>query len=289
MDFPKAVTISILLTDGTPDGLRTVEKSLWTGIAVVCSRAQFPHVSHHDWFSQAGVYVLTGPDPDAASGEVVYIGQAEVARQRLKQHLDKKDEWTQLVLFINKDANINSTHFRFLEAQLINLAQKAKRARVLNGNQPGVPKLSIGETAVANAFLADMLVIYPLLGISAFDRPAVTPGPQPTDPPLLQLVGRGVTARGYYRSEGFIVTKGSEVRLHPVPSFAKHGYSGKRTELIERGVIELRHDRGIFTVDYTFNSPSAAASIVRGSSQNGLTEWMADDGRTLAQLLGADK
>jgi hypothetical protein len=39
-----------------------------------------------------------------------------------------------------------------------------------------------------------------------------------------------------------------------------------------------------FTKDTEFNSPSAAAAVVRGGSANGLTAWRTQDGTTLKQL-----
>ncbi|MEZ4499085.1 MAG: hypothetical protein R2839_03270 [Thermomicrobiales bacterium] len=42
----KGVTVKIFLADGTPDGLKIVEKSNWTGIGVMCSRSQYPDVQN---------------------------------------------------------------------------------------------------------------------------------------------------------------------------------------------------------------------------------------------------
>ncbi len=57
----------MFLADGTPEGLRLVEKSNWNGLAVMCSRAQYPEARGRDEFSRPGVYLLFGPS-SAGSG-----------------------------------------------------------------------------------------------------------------------------------------------------------------------------------------------------------------------------
>ena len=37
-------SIKVFLADGRPDGLRLVEKSNWTGLALVCARADYSRV-----------------------------------------------------------------------------------------------------------------------------------------------------------------------------------------------------------------------------------------------------
>ena len=283
----KGTSIRIYLVDGTPDGLRLIEKSLWTGIGVVCSRNQYLAVRDRDEFSRPGIYVLTGPDPEIVGGQVVYIGQAEIARQRLDQHGKGKDFWTQLVLFANKDANLNNAHFRYLEAKLIDRAYRAKRAKLENGNQPGVPQLSEAEIADADAFLENMLIIYPLVGVDAFEivtSASKTPH-SPIVMPIEQFVmkGRGVTAYGELRSDGFLVKEGSEAARQPVPSF-DGSYFALRSELIEKGVLQDNDGVLRFSQDHLFRSPSAAGSVVRGRTTNGRSEWRTLDGRTLGQL-----
>ena len=51
----KGTSIKIFLVDGTPEGLRLIEKSLWTGIGIVCSRNQYPSVRKRDEFSRPGI------------------------------------------------------------------------------------------------------------------------------------------------------------------------------------------------------------------------------------------
>ena len=75
-------------------------------------------------------------------------------------------------MFSSKDANLNKAHARFLESRLIGLAQRAQTAELTNGTAPTVPSLSDADQAGMEAFLEDMLLIYRILVIRAFDSPS---------------------------------------------------------------------------------------------------------------------
>lgn len=138
----RPVSIKLFLADGTPDGLRIVEKSNWSGLGVMCARAQYPDVRDRDEFGRPSVYLLLGPSPSGSNRQSVYIGQADMARERLDSHARTKDFWTHLILFSSKDTNLNKAHVQYLESQLIELAIRAKRVDVDNGNSPRMPALS---------------------------------------------------------------------------------------------------------------------------------------------------
>ncbi len=282
----------MFLADGTPDGLKLVEKSNWNGLAVMCARADYPQVRMREEFSRPGVYVLVSPSPDVAGRQSLYIGQADRARDRLDQHLRGKDDWTHVILFVSRDTTLNKAHVQYLESQLISLAQVARRADLTNGNAPGAPFLSEADRADADAFLDDMLIIYPILGVIAFEAHSVPPPPPGELPPVglpprprLYLNTRGARAEGEDAAEGFIVFAGSTARVQTVPSIKRHPYLiALREELLNTGV--LVSDAGVlrFTQDYRFNSPSTAGGVLIGGAINGRTEWRDAEGRTLKAI-----
>lgn len=53
----RATSIRIFLTDDSPDGVRVVEKSNWTGRVVVASRTQLPDALKRDELDLPGVRV----------------------------------------------------------------------------------------------------------------------------------------------------------------------------------------------------------------------------------------
>lgn len=278
--YRRPVSIRLFLADGTPDGLRIVEKSNWSGLAVMCARAQYPSVRDREEFGRPGVYLFLGPSPSGTNRQTVYIGQADFAQDRLDNHLRHKEFWTHLILFSSKDTNLNKAHVQYLESRLIEIASRAKRVDLDNGNAPRLPALSEADRADVDAFLDDMLTIYPILGVGAFE--VVDEQTTPTGP---RLTLRGPEAIGYGRDtpEGFVVYQGSTARLDSVRSI--HDYlSEQRQELIAAGVLEQRGEGLVLTQDYRFNSPSTAAGVLLGRSANGRTEWKDERGRTLKQL-----
>ncbi len=274
----RGFSIRIFWSDGLPDGLRVVEKSNWTGRAVVCPRSRFPEAKSRTEFSRTGVYVLRGPS-DVGDLSTIYVGEGDPARPRLEQHFARKDFWTSLVLFTSKDENLNKAHVQYLESRLLSLARDAKRCVLDNANVPQLPSLSEADTAEMEAFLDEMLSIYPLLGLSVFEVPRVEKSAQPT----LYLRGKGIIAKGHDEDEGFIVLSGSQAVKETVPSIHRY-LLDQRNSLVDRGVLKADGDFLKLTQDYTFDSPSTAAGVMLGRSANGRIEWQDENGRTLKAI-----
>src|SRR5262249_34272518 len=125
-------------------------------------------------------------------------------------------------------------------------------------------------------FLEEMLLIFPILGVSAFDVPRVERPSSTT----LYLKSKGIVARGHDADEGFVVFLGSQAVKDEVPSI--HRYLVEmRGSLKERGILVEDGDFLKLTQDYTFDSPSTAAGVMLGRSANGRIEWQDDQGHTL--------
>ena len=108
MKFGKV--IKLFLMDGTPNGRWMCELSNWTGIAYKIPRNMVKESENREELSAPGVYFLFGRD-DEKDKPLVYIGEAENIIKRLKQHLDKKDNWNEVIAFISKDSNLNNVKF----------------------------------------------------------------------------------------------------------------------------------------------------------------------------------
>ena len=187
----------------------------------------------------------------------MYVGEADELRSRINQHYSgpgAKAFWTRVIAFVSKDDSFNKAHVRFLESRLVALGHAAKRVAMENGNVPGQPALSESDRSEAETFLAEMLVIYPLVGVDAFSMPTIASDA----PATLRLEARGIVAIGHDSPEGFVVHGGSHAALTDVPSI--HEYLRKlRGTLVARGVLRLEDDHYRLAQDYTFNSPSTAA------------------------------
>lgn len=277
-------SIHIFLPDGTPDGVRVIEKDNWLGVGLVCPRARFQDAKSRPEFNKPGVYVLLGPS-DESDLPKVYIGQGDTALPRLEQHFSKKDFWTSLILFVSQTDFLDKTRIEYLESRLCVLAGEAKRCVLDNKQTPQPPTLSEAAQAAVNGFLEEMLPIYPLLGVTAFERPQV----MRLEVTRYVLRARGIEARGYEEGSGFVVLAGSQVAGDFVPSAANY-LQTLRAALQERGVIADRGDGLRLAQDYTFDSPSTAAGVVVGRTVNGREMWRDEAGSTLKenQSRGAD-
>jgi hypothetical protein len=279
----RPTSIRIFLADGTPDGIRIVEKSNWTGRAVVAGRPQLSDALRRDELNRPGVYVLVGTDE--GGGPSLYVGEAEVLGERLRNHAIKKDFWTWFVAFSSTDENLNKANIRFLESRLLELARAANQWGVTNNTAPAVPPMSEADRADAEWFLQETLLIYPILGIDAFE-PAST-GDRPSDAPSDYILSqRGAEGRGRETTDGFVVLAGSRARSTQTPSI--HAFLvDTRQRLRDRGVLEPQGDHLVFAQDFRFTSPSTAASVLVGGNANGRKAWKTPDGRTLKQVQDA--
>jgi hypothetical protein len=127
-----------------------------------------------------------------------------------------------------------------------------------------------------------MLLIYPLLGLTAFD----VPRREQASSPLLFLKSKGIVARGHERDEGFVVLSGSQAVKDEVPSIHRY-MTDLRASLRERGILAADGDFFKLTQDYTFDSPSTAAGVMLGRTASGRIEWQDEQGRTLKAIQAA--
>ncbi|WP_271910234.1 GIY-YIG nuclease family protein [Vreelandella alkaliphila] len=281
----RPTSIRIFLADGTPEGLRVVEKSNWTGRAVVANRSQLERALARSEMAQPGVYVLTGLTDDGAAK--LYVGEADALGERIKQHVSGKEFWTRAVAFTSTNEGLNKANVRYLEARLLALAKTANQWALDNGTFPAPPPLSEADRADAEWFLAEMLVIFPLLGIDAFEAAssqAAAASSEQVEPPLtLYLNERGAEGTGREVADGFVVLKGSLARAEETLSI--HDYMREQRQLLqERGVLSPLDGKLVFTQDYRFSSPSTAAGVLVGGSANGRLAWKDDDGQTLKAI-----
>ena len=58
-EMPRPAVIRLFLAQGTAEGFRMIEKSNWTGLGLVSSRADYLDARQREEWARPGVYLLT--------------------------------------------------------------------------------------------------------------------------------------------------------------------------------------------------------------------------------------
>ena len=279
--------------------LKTAELSNWVGKALIGERKHLESLKKIDESSTTGIYFLI-LDEDKSFQKTIYIGEADDIRERLLTHDKKKDWWDKFVVFVSKDSNLTKSHVRYLEKELYGIAKNNITTIELdNRNEPSGSKLPQSDVDDMDEFKDNMLFILKNLGIIDFtktyigDESVVNTSSlkRETESPIFSLSVPGVEKKNSKLAhlkiigDSYVLLKGSHLRKEIKDSFRSHNYLKLRFTLDENGYFDKTacDSHYILNADVEFNSPSAAAAIVRNSSMNGRTEWKLSNGKTLGE------
>lgn len=221
----------------------------------------------------------------------MYIGEAENVKERLIQHLrdaqaeKEKYYWNTAVIFIGRD--LNKALIRYLENRFVEIARQCNRYEVLTKNTYKNTVLKESQVASMEEFVDNVRILINALGYKVLDAYTnAIPKENPVGDTekkediklylerVIKNVGK-IEAQGTITSEGFIVLKGSQISPvddNTVPDTIKE-------QRCTSNIID-----GILQEDMLFSSPSGAAMFVVGKSDNGLTRWKDENGRTLKEI-----
>ncbi|MBD5146890.1 MAG: GIY-YIG nuclease family protein [Ruminococcus sp.] len=273
MAFGKVV--KLFLIDGTPNGRWICELSNWTGIAYKIPRSMIKESENREELSSPGVYFLFGYD-DEKDKPLIYIGEAEDIIKRLKQHIEKKDNWNEAIAFISKDSNLNKAHIKYLENQFYCIAKECDRYSIDNSNIPTKSSVSEAEQAELEEFIYNAKILVNALGHKAFEKYSENQSIKKNDNVIFSLTAGAGKAYGMPTSDGFILLKNS--CIHKVATDSLSNGIKKKVEQ-SRSVGEIKND--ILQNDKLFSSSSAAAAFAAGYSISGPQQWKTDKGETL--------
>lgn len=289
--------LKLFLVDGTPGGLTTAEITNWTGHVLAGARSDLGDLLKRKEAQRPGVYLLLGEDETVVGGVRCYIGEAEDVGARLRQHNNEKsgkDFWTRVVVVTSKDENLTKGHIRYLESRLIELAARAGRVEVVNGNQTARASLPEADRSDMEYFIEQVQVVLPVLGVNAVRVREVlvteaTPSEGQTSPAFHLLNNKlKVDARAQQIDGEFIMLAGSVVvggvrestKYSESTARAYASYQALHQKMVANGAIALADGLGRFTRDTPFTSPSTAGAIALGRSCNGREAWISSDGET---------
>ncbi|MFK7802911.1 MAG: GIY-YIG nuclease family protein [Anaerolineae bacterium] len=268
-------TIQIYLPDGNPRSLKIAEITSRTVSAILIPRSKLDEAAARDELNNVGVYLLFGSQE---LKNQVYIGEAENCLTRLKQHNRSKDFWTHAIAFVSKTQYFTKTHIKFLEWLCCNTATKANRYSLENGNSPSKPHVSEPVEADLYDYFETIQILASTLGYPVFDEIK-----KPKTKEIIICKGKDAYAEGEYTEDGLIVFAGGKCNLIESKS-AGNWLHSLRNELKENGTLGEKGGMLVFTKDYIFSSPSAAAGAVLARQANGWVEWKFKNGKTLDEV-----
>lgn len=275
----KGRSIKLYLVDGTPGGLITAEIMNWTGHVLCGPRARLPDLLQRSEAKRSGVYLLLGSDGVVPKA---YIGESDDLAERFKNHQqlgksskadtsDKLDDWDRICLITSKDANLTKGHVKYLESRLIALAKQAGRSKLVNVQKAPYKGLPEADEADMEYFVEQVESLLPVLGIDILRAPKAKQTTQSSPTFVMEVKKHGISAKAQEVDSEFVVLQGSQARQawEGVPG----SYQGLFEELVQKGVLTKDKQLMVFTQDYPFKSPSAAAAIVAGRNANGRISW----------------
>ncbi len=305
--------IELFLVDGEAGGITTADIASWTGHILSGPRSRLADLLVREEAHRNGVYLLLGDDADSIDDTRCYIGKTEDFSRRFLDHDKKKEWWDRAILVSSLDDSFNEGHWGYIEARLVEIAKRAERSSLDDNKQtPQQRKLSEAQRSDAEAFIEQLRVVLPVLGVSVLKtRPSTTRASvasgvgeslegaaaasssidarseNPANSPIFtfEIPTRGILAHAQVVAGEFLLLEGSTVagrltgRATSAGTRRTYGALQARFDkLVADGTIALADGRGVLTRDLSCASPSAAGAIVAGRSCNGRTSWITEDG-----------
>lgn len=268
-------TMTMQLIGGEPDGIRICRIEGESLVTVVVPREKIGEAKGLPGLPRRGVYYLL--DEDRGTLSRVYAGQTTQGLGRLDAHKSKKSFWNRAVMFLDEEYNINRDVLDALEARAIDYVRTHGSYETDNAATPA-PYVSPYNVQTVERFHESVLFRMKVLGYD-LDRKETSFSASS----VFHTKKSGVMANGRYEKESghFTVLAGSVIALDK-PIIKNMGAIEARKKLFGDS-----NERTVLQDGVTFQSPSAAAVFVLGGSQNGWTEWINDEGKTLHEVYRA--
>ncbi|MFA6597093.1 MAG: GIY-YIG nuclease family protein [Ignavibacteriaceae bacterium] len=270
-------TIQIFLPDGNPRSIKIAEITSRTVQAVLIPRTKLEEIFTREELNNVGVYLLIG-NPEEEVKPLLYVGEAEDCKIRLKQHNSTKDFWNYAIAIISKTHYFTKTHIKFLESHMFKEAMRINRYKLENSTNPTTPYVAEWMEADLLDNFETIKILVSTLGFPIFDEIKTA---QKTE--LLYCKGKEASAAGQLTDEGFLVLSGSKCNLKESKT-AGTWIVNMRKRLLEEKILQVNGNVYEFISDYLFGSPSAAAGAVLARRANGWIEWRYKNGKTLDEV-----
>lgn len=279
----KGRTIQVYLPTGEPRAIRIAHMFNRDVRAVAYPRHRLEEAFKRTELNAPSLYLLLGRDE--SDTPIAYVGESEEGIKRISDHHKKEHLgwWQDTVQVISAAHAFTKSHIRMLEYLAIAASSSAGRYRLANSNKGIEPHLTEAMHSEVLEILETTELLIATLGYPIFDKLPTRAAPRAENAAIFHATGDGYDAMGRYDDGEFIVLAGSIARA-AVTESAREWLPARRSLLQREGKIELTPQGLRFTVDVVFNSPSAAAAMIKGRSSNGWDAWTLPDGTTLSDV-----
>lgn len=268
-------TISIFIPDGNPRSIKVCDIKDSIVKAIFVPRSKIEDIYKRPDVQEPGLYFLFGSEDEIGKPRV-YVGEAENLLTRLKQHNAGKDFWNTAICFVSEKRNINKAHIKYLESHCCEQAKQIGKCILENNTSPTQSSLTEQDVDFVLSFFDDLKILIATLGFPIFEES------KKEKQNTIFCKGKDASAFGEYAEDGLTVFKDSKAQ--PDETFTlSAGIHQMRDGLLNNGILKSENGVLVFTENYTFNSPSTAASVVLGRSANGWIEWKDKNGKTLTE------
>ena len=286
----KGTLVNLFLLDGTANGRMKCTIDGRSGIIFKIPRKDLARSKDRDELKRDGVYILLGEENGQAT---IYIGQAGSRKNangilsRLGEH-DRdpaKAFWTEALILTTTDNSFGATEISWLEHKFCNMAIKAARYAVKNGNDPSPGNLTEEKESALEEQIDFVKLILNAIGYKIFEPPQkVSPPPVvDTDEGIfylsrhVQKLDKTIHAQMKRTPTGYKVLAGSEISSLDDSNLSANVKKSRRTAKID--------SNGILLEDVEFSKPSPAATFVLAIPSDGNQNWKTKDGVPLKNFL----
>lgn len=275
-----AVNIQILLPTGNPlEEFHSYMPNL-SGRVIKMSYNQVILSKYLKTLKRPGIYLLLNK-----LDKKVYVGEATNLTDRILHHLrtaDKKFADT-VICFYSTDENFSVSHIKYLERKTLEWLKESKEYQLVNrkksnaGNDSPIMNTEVGTYFENLRTILSMSEFPDLLGTPDNKKLIKKQGSN-----AYQMQAGNCFAKARYADGGIVVIKGSEMKLKT--AVLSQNCADIRQMLIKKNIVSLIEGKYIFNKNYTFNSFSAAATVIAGCRKNGRTTWKDQQGITVRDL-----
>lgn len=285
----KSTLINLFLIDGTANGRIKCTINSRTGIIFKVPRKDLDKCKSLGVLENDGVYFLFGEENGK---QKIYVGQAGSRKNgkgllnRLNEHARSADKnfWTEAIILTTLDNSFGATEISWLEHKFCNMAIKAGRCEVINGNEPSPGNITEEKESDLEDHVEFAQLVLSAIGYKVFEPPQKISSPPVVKldeeifylPRKIKRLGRSIDAKMKITPTGYRVLAGSEISpLDDSNLSANMKKLRHSTKIVDGKLIE----------DVEFPSASTAALFVIGNNVNGLHDWKTRDGVPLKNFL----